>query len=315
MSTTIELISLNDITVGNRKRAYREDQIAELAASIEQIGLINPISGAPNSDGDGYLLVTGLHRLNACRALGWDLIPASVLALDDLDRELAEIDENLVRRELTKLEEAEHLSRRDEIVRAKGRRAPAHRPKKNEKGVNLTPLTTTADLAKQVGMSESGIQRGMRIARDIPDDVRDIIRATELANNQDQLLELAKLKDDPDQQRKVAEVIANECAENGQAPSVAMAQSILSAPQGPKLGEQDKAELHARFQEQRGPTILLGLLHEIDVASRRETEYLIRDADHKQRDRALEGIDRSIRWLESVREALETGHRSLKAVQ
>ena len=65
--------------------------------------------------------ITGL----AARRLGWQSIPARIAPLDALRAELAEIDENLIRQELTALEEAEHLQRRVEILEALGERAQA----------------------------------------------------------------------------------------------------------------------------------------------------------------------------------------------
>ncbi len=221
---TIQLLLLTDITVGDRKRAYREDQIAELAASIEQIGLLNPISVVPSPDDDGYQLVTGLHRLNACRSLGWDEITASVLALDDLDRELAEIDENLRRRELTALEFGEHLLRRDEILRAKGERKPGHRPKK---GATVAPLTATADLADDAGVSERSAQRYMRIARELPDAVRDLLRPTAIAAQTSTLENLAKIKKNEDR-LEVAKLLAS-----GESTSVYAAERELRSRHAP----------------------------------------------------------------------------------
>lgn len=55
--------------------------------------------------------------------MGWQTIPARIAPLDELRAELAEIDENLVRNELTVLEQGEHLARRNEILIALGERA------------------------------------------------------------------------------------------------------------------------------------------------------------------------------------------------
>jgi predicted nucleic acid-binding Zn-ribbon protein len=201
----VQLIPLDAIRVGDRKRVYREDQIVELAESISQLDLLNPISVVPSSDGEGYILVAGLHRLEACRSLGWDTIPASVLALDDLDRELAEIDENLHRSELSILETGEHLARRDEILRAKGERKPGHRPKK---GDTVSPLQSTADLAADAGIGERSAQRYMRIARELPSEVRDLLRPTAFAEQTGTLENLAKVKKGEDR-LELARLLAN----------------------------------------------------------------------------------------------------------
>jgi ParB-like chromosome segregation protein Spo0J len=57
-------------------------------------------------------LIAGRHRLEAVRSLGWSEILATVVAFDDVDRMLAEIDENLIRNDLSDLERSEHLAER-----------------------------------------------------------------------------------------------------------------------------------------------------------------------------------------------------------
>ena len=125
--TSNQSIPIDRIEVSDRQRAYREDEIANLAGSIREVGLLNPITVVRIND--GYRLVTGRHRLEAFRVLGRAEIPAFVHELDGLDAELAEIDENLARTELTVLERGEHLLRRSEILKAKGTRARAGRPR------------------------------------------------------------------------------------------------------------------------------------------------------------------------------------------
>jgi len=106
-------IEVEKIAIGERKRRADELKILELANSITEIGLLNPITVAHLNG--GYKLIAGLHRLEAFKQLGRETIPALIIDGDQLDFELAEIDENLVRSELTVLERGELLSRRKEI--------------------------------------------------------------------------------------------------------------------------------------------------------------------------------------------------------
>jgi ParB family chromosome partitioning protein len=76
--------------------------------------LLNPVSVTA----EGLRLVAGLHRLEACKKLGWEKIPVVLVSLDELMAELAEIDENLIRNELTELEQSLQLVRRKEIYEA-----------------------------------------------------------------------------------------------------------------------------------------------------------------------------------------------------
>src|SRR4051812_35702116 len=96
-------IAVASVIVGEGRRPTQN--VAELADSIRLIGLVNPIAVTPD-----MRLVAGGNRLEACRMLGWESIPARVLELDQLHAELAEIDENLIRNELDVLERAEYLA-------------------------------------------------------------------------------------------------------------------------------------------------------------------------------------------------------------
>jgi ParB family chromosome partitioning protein len=64
---------IDKIRIGTRHRREMGD-IASLAASIEDIGLLNPIT----IDEDG-LLLAGARRLAACKLLGWTEVPVNIV--------------------------------------------------------------------------------------------------------------------------------------------------------------------------------------------------------------------------------------------
>lgn len=109
----LQQVPIADIVVPERRQRSTHGT-DELQASIAEVGLLNPIVIT-----ESRRLVAGLHRLRACQALGWSTIPARILPLSAVDAELAEIDENLCRAELTVLERAEHLSRRKVLYEAR----------------------------------------------------------------------------------------------------------------------------------------------------------------------------------------------------
>ena len=105
------LISEIKTNLNQRLRKAKSDKVAEIARSIKDIGLINPIS----VDKD-YNLIAGLHRIEAFKLLEMDKIPCNVLSFDDANKQrLAEIDENLVRNNLTYLESCEWTAERKRI--------------------------------------------------------------------------------------------------------------------------------------------------------------------------------------------------------
>ena len=103
-------VNIDRIQVNSGRREALPDAVRELADSISAVGLLNPIT----VDRD-YILIAGLHRLEAAKLLGWAEIECNVSSLEGLQAELAEIDENFVRADLETLEFGKLLLRRKEI--------------------------------------------------------------------------------------------------------------------------------------------------------------------------------------------------------
>ena len=84
---------------------FDEESLAELSASIREIGVLQPVLVRPLDDGT-YQLVAGERRWRAARRAGLQLIPAIVRHADDLATVERALVENLHRADLTPLEEA-----------------------------------------------------------------------------------------------------------------------------------------------------------------------------------------------------------------
>jgi len=86
------------------RRVFADDQLRELADSIMQHGVIQPITVRPR--GDRFELVVGERRLRAAKLAGLREIPAMVREMTDLESAEIAIIENLQREDLNPLEEA-----------------------------------------------------------------------------------------------------------------------------------------------------------------------------------------------------------------
>jgi ParB family chromosome partitioning protein len=84
---------------------FDEESLAELAASIAEIGVLQPVLARDMGDGT-YQLVAGERRWRAARRAGLQTIPAVVRTTDDLSSVEQALVENLHRQDLTPLEEA-----------------------------------------------------------------------------------------------------------------------------------------------------------------------------------------------------------------
>ena len=83
-------VLIADITIPPGRRLVKDTTVRSLCESIAQVGLLQPILVTPD-----LRLVAGAHRIAACKLLGHETIRSETVDLGDLDRELAEIDENL----------------------------------------------------------------------------------------------------------------------------------------------------------------------------------------------------------------------------
>jgi ParB family chromosome partitioning protein len=174
-------------------------RVKALADSILEIGLQHPIGLTLD-----YRLVHGAHRIDALLSLGRNEVAAVLHDLDTLHAELAEIDENIQRAGLSKIQEAKSLKRRKQIYEAMHPEAPKGqgRPKKN--GDNLSSFSE--DAASKSGRNKRSIQRDVALADAIPDDVAERIADSPVADNKSELKQLAKMPEA--EQRKAAEKIA-----------------------------------------------------------------------------------------------------------
>lgn len=90
------------------RREFAEEELADLAASIRENGLLQPVvvRAAPPGAPAAWELVAGERRWRAVMRLGWSEIPAMVRELDDRAMLVLALVENLQRAGLSALEEA-----------------------------------------------------------------------------------------------------------------------------------------------------------------------------------------------------------------
>jgi ParB/RepB/Spo0J family partition protein len=127
--------------------------LEELAASIRQHGLLQPIVVRTHPAGTGYELIAGSRRVRAAALAQLATVPARVVVLDDQAAHAAAIIENLQRENVHPLEEAEAYER-----------VMAH-----------DPLITADTIAAKVGKSATYVYRRLTLLRLLP-NVREAFR-------------------------------------------------------------------------------------------------------------------------------------------
>jgi ParB family chromosome partitioning protein len=89
------------------RKEFREEELADLEASLRVNGLIQPVIVRPLPSGSGYELIAGERRFRAAQRLNWTEIPAIVREADDKELLTLALVENLQRTDLNPIEEAE----------------------------------------------------------------------------------------------------------------------------------------------------------------------------------------------------------------
>ena len=87
------------------RQVFDEDELRELAASLSEVGVLQPVVVRDRRDGT-FELIMGERRLRAARIAGLDTVPAIVRATDDSDLLRDALLENIHRAQLNPLEEA-----------------------------------------------------------------------------------------------------------------------------------------------------------------------------------------------------------------
>jgi hypothetical protein len=108
----MEILQLDPelIEVVNRLRALDSDYVEMLAASIGERGLDAPIRVTAADAHGRHRLIAGAHRLAAVRLLGLPTIAAIPFDGSELQAQLLEVEENLMRRELSEMDRATFLA-------------------------------------------------------------------------------------------------------------------------------------------------------------------------------------------------------------
>ena len=172
-------VQISQIKVNKGRREANPEAIQELADSISQVGLINPITIDQE-----YTLIAGLHRLEAAKRLDWTEIECTVSSLDGLLAELAEVDENVVRKDLSAVEYSDLLLRRKEIYEMLHPETKNGGDRKSEK-IRFAKCNSDSvakpfikDTAEKLGVHPATVARQIQTAKNLTPEAKDIIRDT-----------------------------------------------------------------------------------------------------------------------------------------
>ena len=204
------------------RRSFDDAGLAELAASIEASGLLQPI--IVRAVGGRFELIAGERRWRAVQRLGWSKVPAIVRDFDDQTALSLALIENLQRDDLSALDAANGYQR---LVT----------------DFNLSP----AQVAKLVGKDRSTVANTLRLLK-LPVEVQELIQAGKLSEGHGRAL--LALSDPAEVSRLAAQVAEHgwsvretEALVRGEAPEKPRGKMMKKpAPQKPATSDARRIE-------------------------------------------------------------------------
>lgn len=183
-SSSAVMLSINEIEPNREqpRKVFDEKALSELAKSIEQNGIIQPLLVRPTTDG-GYQLIAGERRWRAARMAGLHEVPVNIREMTDEEASLISLIENLQREDLNPVEEAQGY-----------------------KYLAENYGLTQEEVADRVGKSRTAVTNTMRLLR-LPESVLSRLSAGTLsAGHSRALLPL----DDEDEIERIADMIVKD---------------------------------------------------------------------------------------------------------
>ncbi len=201
------LIPTVEVKINPGRRTANADHIRELAKSISEIGLLNPITVDHR-----HVLIAGLHRLEAAKLLNWPEIECTVSSLEGLQAELAEIDENFIRNDLSPVEYGDLLLRRKAIYESLYPEARNGGDRKSEKIRSAKCASDSVksfvdDTAEKLGVNPSTVRRQIQTAKNLAPEAKEIIRNADAKITKKDALKLSRME--PEQQKEAASQLAS----------------------------------------------------------------------------------------------------------
>lgn len=171
-------LPLSDVVIRADGRALNDAAVDGLAESIVTVGLLNPIR--VRQAGEKWEVIAGAHRVAAFRKLGLVEIQAIAADADDLHAELAMIDENLMRAELSASERAQQTARRKAIYLELHPETAHGGDRKSDQAANSATRSFTEETAAVVGVAPRTVRLDAERGEKVIDAAHQIIRGTPL---------------------------------------------------------------------------------------------------------------------------------------
>lgn len=163
------------------RKSFDEQKLNELADSIKQYGVLQPVIVTKHDGVNKYIIIAGERRWRSANIAGLDRLPAVVRTLAELEQLEVSIVENIQREDLSPLEQAASISKLHEVF-----------------GVSYESI------AKRLNKAETTVHNIVRLMQ-LPDEAKEALAKKDITEGHARAI--LALKGLPDHQKHLLELI------------------------------------------------------------------------------------------------------------
>jgi len=193
---------------GHPYKVLDDDSMNDLTESIQESGILEPITVRPLENTDNYEIISGHRRYHAAKKAGLNAVPAFIRAVSRDEAAIMLVDSNLHRERILPSEKAFAYKLKAEALNHQGKRSDL------TSSQVATKLDTAAEIGSVSGESRDTVYRYIRLTNLIP-ELLDMMDEGKIAFSVG--VELSFLDD------QLQYDVLNACEENDNTPSYAQA--------------------------------------------------------------------------------------------
>ena len=255
---------------GHPYKVLDDDSMNELTESVQDNGIMEPLTVRPLEDTDNYEIISGHRRYHAAKKAGLREVPAFIRAVSRDEAAIMLVDSNLHRERILPSEKAFAYKLKAEALNRQGKRSDL------TSSQVATKLDTAAEIGSASGESRDTVYRYIRLTNLIP-ELLDMMDENKIAFSVG--VELSFLDD------QLQYDVLNACEENDNTPSYAQAVRMHKAY---TAGELDRDGIDAIISEEKANqrekvTIPLDRLKGKIPGSysvQQQQDYIVKACDH-----------------------------------
>ena len=258
---------------GHPYKVLDDDSMNELTASIQDSGILQPLTVRPlEGTEDRYEIISGHRRFHAAQKAGLNEVPAFIRPVSRDEAAIMLVDSNLHRERILPSEKAFAYKLKAEALNHQGKRSDLT-------SEQIAPKLTTEIIADQVGTSKDVIKRYIRLTNLIP-ELLDMMDEGKIAFSVG--VELSFLDD------QLQYDVLNACEESDCTPSYAQAVHMHKAHSAGTLTCKDICDMLSEDKANQRETVkipldsLKGKMPDSYNAKQRQ-EYILKACDHYHR--------------------------------